>query len=277
MASTRFSGPVNVTASGITIDAGGLTITAGGITVTAGGLTVTDGDLTLGQAVSQIVPGATSLSMRNNADNADNLILTDAGAATIRAGLTLASGNLIMGSADITEAELEAIDGVTLGTHLASKMLSLDANSELNSVGVIRSQDTLISSAQVLALNATPITIISAVGAGEFMQFIGAWVMLDFNSAAYVDDAGEDLVIQNLSAGTALTASSDGTVWDAGTDVLRFFEPLEGAAASTSEIAVDNGGAEITIQTGEWITGDSPLRVRAFYRQVDATDLEAIV
>jgi hypothetical protein len=40
-------------------------------------------------ATSHIIAGATSLSLRNNADTADNLILTDAGAATLRNSLTI--------------------------------------------------------------------------------------------------------------------------------------------------------------------------------------------
>lgn len=41
-------------------------------------------------AISKIVPGATSWSLRNNADSTDNLIITDAGSATLRGTLSLA-------------------------------------------------------------------------------------------------------------------------------------------------------------------------------------------
>ena len=47
------------------------------------------GSLTLTTAVSKIVPGATSLSLRNTADSADNLIITDAGAATFRGAVAM--------------------------------------------------------------------------------------------------------------------------------------------------------------------------------------------
>lgn len=40
--------------------------------------------LTLTTAASKIVPGATSLSLRNNADSADNLLISDAGVVTAR-------------------------------------------------------------------------------------------------------------------------------------------------------------------------------------------------
>lgn len=70
--------------AGLTVTAGGATIAAGGVTVTTGNVTVTAGNVVLGAAASKIVPGATSLSLRNNADSADNLLLTDAGVATVR-------------------------------------------------------------------------------------------------------------------------------------------------------------------------------------------------
>lgn len=49
------------------------------------------GTLTLAPAISKIVPGATSVSFRNNADNADNFIMTDAGVATMRGQLVMTS------------------------------------------------------------------------------------------------------------------------------------------------------------------------------------------
>lgn len=58
------------------------------------GSQITSGSLTFTAAASKIIPGATSFSIRNTADSADNLIITNAGAATIRAGLTVTAGGL---------------------------------------------------------------------------------------------------------------------------------------------------------------------------------------
>jgi hypothetical protein len=46
-----------------------------------------------GSATSKIIPGATSLSLRNNADSADNLLISDAGDVTIRNSL-VTKGNI---------------------------------------------------------------------------------------------------------------------------------------------------------------------------------------
>lgn len=48
--------------------------------------------LTISTAVGKIVPGATSLSLRNNADSADNLLITNAGVVTVRSDATVAGG-----------------------------------------------------------------------------------------------------------------------------------------------------------------------------------------
>lgn len=66
--------------------------------------------LTLTQATSKIVPGATSLSLRNNADSADNVLVSDAGLMTVRAGVTLTAGDVTVAAT----AKLR-LDGSTSG------------------------------------------------------------------------------------------------------------------------------------------------------------------
>lgn len=82
-------------ATGFVVDAGNLTVTVGNVVITAG-------TLNLSAAASRIIPGATSLSLRNNANSADNLLLTDAGIATLR-------NDLLVGGA----VDLKAAFGIT--------------------------------------------------------------------------------------------------------------------------------------------------------------------
>jgi hypothetical protein len=75
-----------------------------GQTIT-GDLILATARLLLSAAVAKIIGGATSISLRNNADSADNLLLTDAGLATLRNGLLLpaaAAGALAPNSAYAT-------------------------------------------------------------------------------------------------------------------------------------------------------------------------------
>jgi hypothetical protein len=57
--------------------------------------TVTASSLIVSAAAGTLVPGATSFSLRNNANNADNILISDAGAITVRStisGVTTISG-----------------------------------------------------------------------------------------------------------------------------------------------------------------------------------------
>lgn len=95
-------------------------LTAGATTT---GPTTVGGDLTIGSAfrllfgaaVSKIVPGATSISLRNNADNADNVLVTDAGLVTVRNGLTVTAGDIVAtaGRLLVASAAAKILGGVT--------------------------------------------------------------------------------------------------------------------------------------------------------------------
>jgi len=74
------------------------------ISTSAGSLAVTP-DLTLAStltfttAASRIIPGATSLALRNNANSADNLLISDAGAVTVRDDLSVSGDAIASASA----------------------------------------------------------------------------------------------------------------------------------------------------------------------------------
>lgn len=97
--------------------------------VCSAGISVT-GAITMATAASVIVPGATSLSLRNNADNADNLILTNAGAATFRStvgGITTLScttvtatnlGGTVTTAAQASITSLGTLTALTIGGNL---------------------------------------------------------------------------------------------------------------------------------------------------------------
>lgn len=139
----------------------------------------------------------------------------------------------------------------------------------------VRVADVLITTAEVLALNATPKTIVAAPGTGKYLQFLGAIVLLDYNSAAYVDDAGEDLVFKYTdSSGSEISNTLDGSAFDGTADALVIAEPVN-PAANVIEVPA-NAAIVLHLLVGEWITGDSPLKVRCFYRVVEKADLEAI-
>lgn len=163
----------------------------------------------------------------------------------------------------------------SLDAALADSAAAQEFRNLLAGIGDVKKADVLVTSAEVLALNATPKTIVAAPGAGKYLEFLGAFVFLDYNSAAYVDDAGEDLVFKYTNAaGVAISNSLDGDLFDGTADTLAIANPLN-AAASTVEILA-NAAIVLHLLVGEWITGNSPLKVRCFYREIVKTELEAI-
>lgn len=109
---TRIDHPANDPATLISM---GQTLTE----LDVGSLKTGDGDITIGSSgrlvfsptAAKIVPGATSLSLRNNADNADNLIITDAGAISIRGSITATGAAVTSGLT--TPNAAQDIDGFT--------------------------------------------------------------------------------------------------------------------------------------------------------------------
>jgi hypothetical protein len=82
----------------ITSSAGNVVLTTGSVNAAAGSVNLTNGDVNLtsgrinyGAAASRIVPGATSFAVRNNVNNADNLLITDAGLVTPRSDVALSN------------------------------------------------------------------------------------------------------------------------------------------------------------------------------------------
>jgi hypothetical protein len=122
---------ITVTTGGITITAGGLTVTAGNIVATAGNVTLTAGNLTFGAASAKIIPGATSLLFRDNADANTNLSITDAGVVTARAGVTVTAGGLTVSAGGLTVSSGTAAFGAVTCTSLTSTSLTASTSLKL--------------------------------------------------------------------------------------------------------------------------------------------------
>ena len=100
-------------------------------TLTAGSLVIGDADIA--EVEFEMIDGITAgtvaagkaVVVDANKDASSFRNLTATGAIT--------GGSLVIGSADISEAELETIDGITAGTILASKAVVVDANKDISS------------------------------------------------------------------------------------------------------------------------------------------------
>ena len=115
-----------------------------------------------------------------------------------------------------------------------------------------------LSSAQVLALNTTPITLVGAV-AGYAIEAVSVSVKLDYNSAAYATNT--NLIIITDTAGnpqfkrdSLLTQTTD-TVW-------KF--PVVNPTSGTQLIA--NKALTAFVATGDPTAGNSPITIFVNYR-----------
>jgi len=183
--------------------------------------------------------------------------------------------NLRVGGNTLTGTELSVLDAVTIGTKAASKAITLDADRECDSLGDIRVADKLIATGDVLTLFTTPISIVAAVGAANYFQFLGAYVFLDYASIQYVAGVGEDLQFQNLSAGDKVSQTIDGTMFTGAGDNLVIVRPLPANASEINDCVID-GGIEVAVASGNWDSGNSPLKIRVFYRVIRKASLLAI-
>jgi len=89
------------------------------VTISSGTGALTTTKLSISTAVGKIIPGATSLSHRNNADSADNLLISDAGIVSTRNLLDLsnaAAGQIKFPAAQNASANANTLDDYEEGT-----------------------------------------------------------------------------------------------------------------------------------------------------------------
>lgn len=127
-----------------------------------------------------------------------------------------------------------------------------------------------VTAAQLLALNATPIAMVAAPGAGLYIEFVSAHLLLDFNSKAHAAPAaGEDLIFSYTNgAGEEVSRVESTSFLDAAADAHRIAlaqSPAQDAA--TTIIPVANAALVLSLLSGELGgAGDSPLIVQVDYK-----------
>lgn len=129
-----------------------------------------------------------------------------------------------------------------------------------------------ITSAQLLALNATPQTIVSAPGAGKALIFDGALLHKPAGTAYAGIAAGEDLSVKYTDESGAEVGVCETTGFlDQTTAQTRWIRPHapDGAGVASQITPVANAVLALHLLVGEIITGDSDLLVQTHYRVVD--------
>lgn len=134
----------------------------------------------------------------------------------------------------------------------------------------VREANVTITSAQLLALFATPQQIVAAPGANKALIFEGAVLQKPAGTAYAGIAAGEDLSVKYTdAAGLEVSQIEAIGFLDQATAQTRYARPQSAATGDSSITPVANAALVLHLLVGEIITGDSDLEVRVYYRIVD--------
>ena len=182
---------------------------------------------------------------------------------SVTTNVTLASFETIgsIGTANI-------LDGAVTTAKLAANAVTA-AKMANNTVDYAQlAQDTFqiaivsVPSASLLTLRATPYQLVAAPASGSVLQFLGAMVWLDYNSAAYTITSADNMAIRYTDgSGVIVSGSLTSTgLLDQTAVTQSDFYPLANAivpfsASNAAPLMLHNTGA------AEYTLGDSPLIV----------------
>lgn len=191
-----------------------------------------------GNSVSGIrllLNGATTLAQAGGSLDAPN-----SGGFTISGAFNFTAGDYI----EITHFSNGG--GVTVNTESVFSIIQS---------GTLLSKKITVASADVLQLNATPITLVAAPAAGHAIEVTSVAGRIVFNSVAYTTN----LNLQVKTGGTALASNSD-LLADAATTIRQF-----ALAAGTITSAT---ATTLSVATGNPAAGNSPIDIYITYRDI---------
>jgi hypothetical protein len=128
-----------------------------------------------------------------------------------------------------------------------------------------------ITSAQLLALNATPITVLAAPGAGLANVIDRVVVYKPAGTAYAAVAAGEDLVLKYTNASGAQVSSvieTTGFLDQATAQTRAATAPSSTGSTAGDHVVTANAAIVAHLLVGEITTGDSPLYLEIFYQTI---------
>ena len=120
-----------------------------------------------------------------------------------------------------------------------------------------------IASADVLTLNSTPLTIVSAVS-GYSIEVISASVKIDFSTTAYATNT----FIQLITNG-ATTAQYGAGIINATVATTKKLPEISTTTATTTQL-IANADLQVSVKTGDPTAGDSDVTIFVNYRLIPA-------
>lgn len=214
----------------------------------------------------------------NVLDSAITTAKINAKAITLEKTADISEGNIYIGN---SSSRPEALDistdkGILIGdgTSATPRVISGDvtiSNTGVAAIGAgkvtesmlaftladLQYEDLEISSAQLLDLYNTPITIIPAQGANTVIVPIEAWAFLDYDAATYAAGGTVQLTLNSIVIGTLAS-----TAVTSAADLYTKFD----LSTAVSNGSIANKSLDITNATAVFTTGDSPLKIRIIYK-----------
>jgi hypothetical protein len=125
------------------------------------------------------------------------------------------------------------------------------------------SAELTIASADVLTLNSTPLTVVSAVS-GYAIEVVSASVKIDFNTTAYATNTFIQLIVNG-----ATTAQYGAGILNATVATTKKLPEISTTSATTTQL-ITNADLQVSTLTGDPTTGDSDVTVYVNYRLIPA-------
>ncbi len=159
-------------------------------------------------------------------------------------------------------------DGTTANSVPMSGDATIDATGKvtISSSGVVQTVAIPVSSAAILALNATPAIAVAAQGANKVIQVISASVYLIYNSIPY-DTFGVLRLITETATNPQCVWSNVGVLY--GTVTKMAAATISTISGGTETQIIANKGLYIDVETGDPLNGNSDIVVYVTFRVID--------
>lgn len=131
--------------------------------------------------------------------------------------------------------------------------------------------DVLLSSAQLKALNATPIQLVAAPGAGKALVFEGAVAVYTKGTTDYTIASNKDVAVKYTNGSGLAVGQLETTGLLDTASGFRYVAPYRTASGSSDITPVANAALVANMTTGEITAGDGTVKLRVFYRTIPTT------
>ncbi len=202
--------------------------------------TLTDGGILLGSGTGAITP----MAVLGDAEFVIGDGATDPGAAVLSGDVTCTNAGVVTIANDAVSSAKLAEDTIQTAT-------------------------VTISTAELLALATTPKTLVAAPGADKVIEFLGATLVLNYNSIAYTESSDNMVVKFEDASGVAVSDVIEMTGFiDQTADTLTFAVPVKDPIVAATgcvnkALVMDNNNANFA-------AGNSPVDVHVAYKVITA-------